>query len=399
MTRRLMAILMLSLSLAVTGCEDDVKDPPPDDAYLPQTSEDNVLSNLQHAYRLRDIAAYARLLAIDCLVYPDPATAERLGIDFWTRTEDSLITAALFSSPEVKKIDIELGWPHRSAADANLPPPRDTWSELLLVDIYLDIDIRPEGQETTTYRVENQPQRLYFRRGRTNPPSGAADTLTYIVEWHDKGVTNIGSTRSTQVEPSTWSGTKSLFFHPTAEHSYLPQTSEDNVLENFQRAYRTRNARAYARLLAADFQFHFDPVTREGLGISFWTRTQDSLSTEGLFTEPRIPKIVIELDWPRGSATGAGFLPPRHTWTKIFVNDVFLDVDFAPIGQEVTTYRVENQTQRFFFRRGRTYPPSGPADTLVYLVEWRDQGVSGFHSAGLTQAPTTWSGIKTLLRE
>ncbi|TPW17410.1 MAG: hypothetical protein FD129_388, partial [bacterium] len=75
------------------------------------------------------------------------------------------------------------------------------------------------------------------------------------------------------------------------------------------------------------------------------------------------------------SATGAGFLAPRDNWTKLFVTDVYLDVDFAPVGQEVTTYRVENQTQRFFFRRGRTNPPSGPADTLMYIVEWRDQGV------------------------
>ena len=184
--------------------------------------------------------------------------------------------------------------------------------------------------------------------------------------------------------------------------SYLPQTSEDNVLENFQLAYKVRDIAAYSRLLATDFQFYFDPITRDQLGgLEYWTRTQDSLSTEVLFTAPEVARIVIDLEWPQGSAAGAGFLPPtpHHTWTKIFVTDVYLDVDFAAVGQDVTTYRIENQTQRFFFRRGRAYPPSGPADTLVYLVEWRDQGVSGFLGAGLARESTTWSAIKNLIKK
>ena len=155
-----------------------------------------------------------------------------------------------------------------------------------------------------------------------------------------------------------------------------PQTSEDNVLDNFQVAYRKKLINEYARLLANDFQFYFDPVTRAQLGIEFWTRTEDSLRTEQLFTSPEVTKIVIELDWPARSAIGAGFLAPRNGWTKLFLTDVYLDVDFAPIGQEVTTFRVEQQQQQFFFRRGRTSPPSGPSDTLMYIVEWRDQGVT-----------------------
>ena len=157
----------------------------------------------------------------------------------------------------------------------------------------------------------------------------------------------------------------------------LPQTSEDNVLNNFQVAYRKKSIEDYAVLLASDFQFYFDPVTRDEVlgGLEFWTRTQDSLQTRQLFEAPEVTKVFIELAWPQHSATGAGFLAPRDNWTKLFVTDVYLDVDFAPVGQEVTTYRVENQTQRFFFRRGRTNPPSGPADTLMYIVEWRDQGV------------------------
>jgi hypothetical protein len=158
------------------------------------------------------------------------------------------------------------------------------------------------------------------------------------------------------------------------EPDYLPQTTEDNVLHNFQLAYRERQINEYAKLLASDFQFYFDPATRQQLGIEFWTRTTDSLRTEQLFTSPEVTKITIQLGWNPKSASGAGFLAPRDGWTKLFLTDVFLDVDFQPAGQEVTTFRVEDQTQRFYFRRGRTYPASGPADTLMYIVEWRDQG-------------------------
>lgn len=395
MNRKLLTLFVLALGFPLASCGDDPEEPP---TYLPQTSEDNVIENFQRAYEMRDIEAYARLLAADFQFYFDPLTRNQLGFEYWTRTEDSLTTAALFSSPEVKKIVIELDWP-RGSATANFSPPIAPWTKLFLNDVYLDIDIKPEGQEETTFRVENQQQRFYFRRGRTNPPSGPGDTLLYIVEWRDQGIGSsfAGNTRLPAVEPNTWSRTKAIFFHPTPEYSYLPQTSEDNVLENFQRAYQRRDATAYARLLATDFQFYFDPVTRNQLGIEFWTRTEDSRRTEDLFRSSEVTKIVIALDWLRGSAVNAGFSPPREAWTKLFLTDVFLDVDFAPAGQEVTTFRVEDQAHRFFFRLGSTKPPSGPADTLVYIVEWRDQGNGGFSSPALAQSSTTWSGVKTLI--
>lgn len=177
----------------------------------------------------------------------------------------------------------------------------------------------------------------------------------------------------------------------------LLQITEDNVLQNFQVAYRTRRIDEYARLLAADFQFYLDPVTATQLGIGSWTRTQDSLATERLFSSSQITKIVIELDWPPRSAVNAGLPPPREKWTKLFVSDVYLDVDFTPAGQDTNTitFRVENQVQQFYFRRGRTNPPSGPADTLVYIVEWRDQGVSaGLRAPRTLVTNATWSSIK-----
>ena len=165
---------------------------------------------------------------------------------------------------------------------------------------------------------------------------------------------------------------------------YLPQTTEDNVLNNLQVAYRQRDIREYSKLLANDFQFYFDPATRQQLGIEFWTRTTDSLQTQGLFESPEVTKIVIDLKWPARSATGAGFLGDRAGWKKLFLTDVYLDVDFAPVGQpEPTTFRVEDQRQRYYFRQGKTYPPSGAGDTLMYIVEWRDDGTAGASISGI----------------
>jgi len=176
---------------------------------------------------------------------------------------------------------------------------------------------------------------------------------------------------------------------------YLPQTSQDKILNNFQVAWRERSITEYSKLLSADYQYYFDPATKAQLGIDFWTRIEDSTRVQCLFNHPDVTKITIDLTWPLHSAQSAGFAPPRHTWTKQFLTDVFLDVDVMPAGSPVTTYRVEDQTQRFFFRRGRTYPPSGPADTLMYIVEWRDDGSGGFKPSTAASQPSTWSSIKT----
>jgi hypothetical protein len=174
---------------------------------------------------------------------------------------------------------------------------------------------------------------------------------------------------------------------------YLSQTSEDNLLHNFQVAWRERRIDEYARLLASDFRYYLDPATRQDLGIEYLDRTADSTLVACLFFGEDVEDITIQLTWPNRSASSAGFAAPRDTWTKLFLSEVFLDVDVMSPGGELTTYRVEDQTQRFFFRRGRTYPPSGPGDTLTYIVEWRDEGAGQLKQSAAGE-PTSWSGIK-----
>lgn len=188
--------------------------------------------------------------------------------------------------------------------------------------------------------------------------------------------------------------------------SYKPQPcsfaqqTEDEVLNLFLVAYRNRSIDCYMELLAADFRFYLDPRTRSVLDIEYWTRSEDSLATARLFHSTEVKKVVVDLRWPNHTASSAGFLAPREGWTRLFLNDVFLDVDVKPVGQEATTYRVEDQQQQFYFRRGRTNPPAGPGDTLVYIVEWHDEGAPDRKGTGPNAVqPATWSGIKVGLVE
>jgi len=208
MTRRLLMPLVIAMSLVGASCGDDEVRYEPEPCSYSQASEDEVLNLLQNAYRKRSIDCYMELLAEDFRFYLDPVTSSALGIEYWNRSQDSLATARLFHSPEVKKIVVELAWPAQSATSAGFLAPRDGWTKLFLNDVYLDVDVKPAGQEETTYRVETQQQQFYFRCGRTNPPSGPGDTLVYIVEWHDEGPPDGKGARPSAVRPATWSGIK-----------------------------------------------------------------------------------------------------------------------------------------------------------------------------------------------
>jgi hypothetical protein len=179
-----------------------------------------------------------------------------------------------------------------------------------------------------------------------------------------------------------------------ATTTYLPQTTEDNVLENLIRAYNDQDIEGYSRLFASDYQWYMDPTKRKQLGIEFWTRTTDSLQAEALFSSPHVTRIDLRIDWTRGSATSSGFLPRPCEWTKLSIADLTLDVDVTCPDRGSTTFRVENQLQRLFFRRGRACPTSDPADTLLYIVEWRDEGSQAkpMRSSPAVEM-STWSSI------
>ena len=186
---------------------------------------------------------------------------------------------------------------------------------------------------------------------------------------------------------------------------YLARTSPDNVLNNFQVAWRTRNIGRYSQLLAEDYRFYFDNETRTHMGLPpYWTTAEESTQVGNLFNSQQVAGIYIALKWPLGTAHPATE-PGRENWVYLDVLDVLLEVDLTPTTDlpEGVTLQVDDQKQRYYFRRGKT-EPAAPGDTLFYLTEWRDYGSgSGYLSNSGVSRPTTsesstWGGIKAIFR-
>jgi hypothetical protein len=169
------------------------------------------------------------------------------------------------------------------------------------------------------------------------------------------------------------------------------QVTEDAVLNNLQVAYRNKDINEYSKLLADDFQFYFDAKTRQDKGLPpFWTRLTDSTQTERLFKSDQVSRISIKLTWPPKSAKPVNQIG-REDWTYYDILDVLLDVDLAPTtdNPDGFTFRVEDQRQRFYFRKGKT-KPAAPGDTLMYIVQWEDYGVESAPGGEVT-----FSSVKT----
>ena len=178
-----------------------------------------------------------------------------------------------------------------------------------------------------------------------------------------------------------------------------PRLQASDVLKNLQLAYKQRNITEYARLLADDFTFCFDPATRPENVPECWDRAADSTATGRLFAAMDVSDIRIVLTY--GSDVPVSE-PGREKWRFIRITDTFLEIDKVPATGEVITFRVDGDVQDFYLRKGRS-----PADTLAasptsrewFLVAWYDRArqysaqwpsVSGT----ATEAVTTWSGIK-----
>jgi hypothetical protein len=157
---------------------------------------------------------------------------------------------------------------------------------------------------------------------------------------------------------------------PDPPAQYFPQTSEDNVLENLVTAYRHRDVAEYARLLAADFHVVFPPGHPQG-NEERWDRATDSTSVSKVLN--LATTVHYTLEWNRHTAVIDGAASPQQPWTRIDADSSFLEVEFPPQpGVPTNNFKATITGQQWFFRRGRTWPPSGPADTLIYVVELRE---------------------------
>ena len=185
----------------------------------------------------------------------------------------------------------------------------------------------------------------------------------------------------------------------TIDKFIAPRLQASDVIKNLQAAYKQRNIAEYAKLLADDFTFCFDPATRPDNVPECWDRAADSTATGRLFAAVDVSDIRIVLTYGADVPVSE---PGREKWRFIRITDTFLEIDKVPATGEVITFRVDGDVQDFYLRKGRS-----PADTLAasptsrewFLVAWYDRArqysaqwpsVSGT----ATEAVTTWSGIK-----
>jgi hypothetical protein len=184
-----------------------------------------------------------------------------------------------------------------------------------------------------------------------------------------------------------------------------PET-EAEILEALQTDYKFQDNEHYAELLADDFRFYFDPVTREIEDLpEFWERATDSLQTARLLRSADLIGVKIKLTFGPTPQE----VPGRPRWTNINVVDTFLEVELGPTDEypDGVTLLVDGQINRFYFRKGRTegdtLATSATAENL-YIAEWRDSGDSlPFRSVTSKSEPlnrsTSWGSIKSRFSE
>lgn len=173
---------------------------------------------------------------------------------------------------------------------------------------------------------------------------------------------------------------------PPPVSAYRPQTSPESVVHNLQTAYRERNIGEYARLLAPEFAFMFQPPDAERLGTDFWTRDPDSVGTGNLFSTSVVVSISIALT--HGPAQPVGEVGFPAGAMKIRITGTQLEVQQA----DGTSFLVEDM-QDMFFRAGNVSLGEDPSEW--FLIEWRDIPSQAAASAPWSGGLVTWGGIKS----
>ena len=169
-------------------------------------------------------------------------------------------------------------------------------------------------------------------------------------------------------------------FNPTP---YASPTAPESLITNLQRSYHRHEIKEYAKLLAPEFIFNFQPQDANEIGTPSWTRDQDSTGTRALLTTPEVSDIRLDLIYGQKDPT-LDTTPPVDT-LKIRIITTDLQVDQT----DGTTWVVQDQ-QDFFFRQGLT--TSGEDPTHWFIYRWDD--LPTLTAPRFEVAGTTWGRMK-----
>lgn len=164
---------------------------------------------------------------------------------------------------------------------------------------------------------------------------------------------------------------------------YASPTAPESLIANLQTSYKNREIKEYAKLLAPEFKFEFQPIDANTIGEDHWTRDEDSTGTRALFTATLVSEIRINLVYQQKDST-VDISPPVDS-VKVRIVTTHLEVDQI----DGITWVVRDQ-QDLFFRKGKT--ANGENSQHWFLYQWDD--LPSLASPGLPGAGTTWGSIK-----
>ena len=175
---------------------------------------------------------------------------------------------------------------------------------------------------------------------------------------------------------------------PKSEPSpYSPPTAPESLITNLQFSYRRREIEEYAKLLAPEYIFKFQPIDANDLGTPFWNRDQDSTGTRALLTTTQVSDIRLSLVYGPRDLTVDSTPPVDSLRIRIIATDLQVDQT------DGTTWVVTDQ-QDLFFRLGKTAEGQDPTHWFIY--EWDD--LPTLAAPKLSGQQTTWGKMKTLYK-
>ena len=151
---------------------------------------------------------------------------------------------------------------------------------------------------------------------------------------------------------------------PPVRGVYSEPTAPESLITNLQVSYRNREVDHYAKILAPEFIFKFQPLDANDIGSDFWTRDQDSTGTRALLTATLVSEIKITLLYGARDTT-VNFPGTPLDSLKIRIINTDLQVDQT----DGITWVVTDQ-QDMFFRSG--IEANGEDPTHWFLYEWDD---------------------------
>ena len=166
---------------------------------------------------------------------------------------------------------------------------------------------------------------------------------------------------------------------------YASPTAPESLITNLQLSYNHRDIHGYAKLLAPEFTFNFQPIDANDIGTEFWTRDQDSTGTRALLTTSEVSGIRLNLVHGARDLTVDTTPPVDSLRIRIITTDLQVDQT------DGTTWVVTDQ-QDFFCRQGKTAQGEDPTHWFIY--EWDDLPSLG--SPKLPGESVTWGKMKTL---